>query len=90
MFRYMTLYLGMALSTCSSPVIKGLVLRLARTLGEKLLKQLAVAIRRRLEFIHSPRRKSNASILVIAYMEFQDCAFWKNQAFLSLSNQVFL
>lgn len=72
-------------------VIKGLVLRLAHMLGEKLLKQLAVAIRRRLEFIHSPRRKSNASIFVIAYMEFQDCAFWKNQAFFfSLSNQVFL
>lgn len=71
-------------------VIKGLVLRLAHMLGEKLLKQHAVAIRRQLEFIHSPHRKSNASILVIAYMEFQDCAFWKNQAFFSLSNQVFL
>lgn len=33
-------------------VIRSLVLRLAHMLGEKLLKQPAVAIRRRLEFIH--------------------------------------
>lgn len=63
-------------------VIKGSALRLAHMLKEKLLKQPAVAIRRRLEFIHSPRRKSDASISVTASMEKPCILQHAQQAFL--------
>lgn len=65
--------------------------RLARRLGEKLLKQSAAAICRRFELILSPHHKSDASISVIAFMGFQDFTFWKKtQTFFILPNQVFL